>query len=59
MDRTPVSYQLWNNYLIKNQNYNEFMEPKDKSLSKSIETISYLKREVMYAMNAIHPRLEK
>ena len=59
MDGAPVSFQLWNNYLIKNKNYNELLKPKYKGSPKSVETIISLKKEVMYAMNAIQPQLEK
>ena len=59
MDGVPVSYQLWNNYLIKNQNYWEKLMPLNKEQQKSIETIVTLKEEVEYAMNAIQPHLKR
>ena len=59
MDGAPASYQLWNNYLIKNQNYKEFLKPKNKDFFKSVETIISLKKEVMSTMKAIQPQLAK
>ena len=59
MDGAPVSYQLWNNYLIKNRKYREWMKPRKKILPKSLETIINLKKEVTYAMKIIQPDPEK
>ena len=52
----PMSYQLWNNYLIRNQNYWEKIKFYDKSKPQILKTI---KEEVKYAMNTLQPQLEK
>lgn len=59
MDGAPVSYQLWNNYLIKHRNYRERLLPRNKMWAKSLETIIKLNEEVTYAMKAIQPQPEK
>ena len=59
MDGAPVSYQLWNNYLIKNQNYKKFIKPRQRSMLKITETITLLKKQVKQAMNELQPQVEK
>ena len=59
MDGVPVSYQQWNNYLIKNPNYYEDIEFSNKVTPKGIETLITLNEEGKHAMNAIQPQLEK
>ena len=50
MDGSPVSYQLWNNYLLKNKNYKPEMIHKDfKQIIKS------LRDKVQYAQNTLQP----
>ena len=49
-----MSYQLWNNYLIRNPNYWEKI--KQTSTHKNFEAIE---QEVKYVMNTLQPQLEK
>ena len=46
-DGTPVSYQLWNNYLVKNKNYRATFLPNIKYYTlKSVPFIEYTKKSI-------------